>query len=69
MVARLDPDIVVETLSRHAINVSEAASELGVGSADLRRLLWAKPHLVDMAAELEERRLDWPRRTSTRRSK
>ena len=58
MVARLDPDIVVETLSRHAINVSEAASELGVGSADLRRLLWAKPHLVDMAAELEERRLD-----------
>ncbi len=58
MVARLDPDIVVETLSRHAINVSEAASELGVGSADLRRLLWAKPHLVDAAAEMEERRLD-----------
>jgi hypothetical protein len=54
----LDPDVVVEVLSRHAINVSDAASELGVGSADLRRLLWAKPHLTDMAVELEERRLD-----------
>jgi hypothetical protein len=50
--------VVVETLSRHAINVSDAAGELGVASADLRRLLCAKPHLVDMAVELEERRLD-----------
>jgi tRNA A58 N-methylase Trm61 len=32
--------------------------ELGVGSGDLRRLLWANPHLTDMAVELEERRLD-----------
>jgi hypothetical protein len=29
-----------------------------VASADLRRLLCAKPHLTDMAVELEERRLD-----------
>ena len=50
-VAHLDADVVVETLSRHGVNVSEAASELGVGSADLRRLLWARPHLVDAAAE------------------
>ncbi len=56
--ADLDPDIVVEVLSRHAVNVSEAASELGVASADLRRLLWARPQLADAAVELEERRLD-----------
>jgi hypothetical protein len=57
-VKHLDADVVVETLSRHAINVSDAAGELGVASADLRRLLCAKPHLTDMAVELEERRLD-----------
>jgi hypothetical protein len=34
------------------------ASELGVGSADLRRLLWANPKLTDAAVEIEERRLD-----------
>ena len=39
-VAHLDPDVVVETLSRHGGNVSEAAGELGVASADLHRLLW-----------------------------
>jgi hypothetical protein len=57
-VAHLHPDVVVEVLGRHAINVSDAAGELGVASADLRRLLCAKPHLTDMAVELEERRLD-----------
>ena len=57
-VAELDADVVVEVLSRHAINVSDAASELGVGSADLRRLLWANPQLTDAAVEIEERRLD-----------
>jgi hypothetical protein len=57
-VQHLDQDIVVEVLSRHGLNVSEAAAELGVGSADLRRLLCAKPHLTDMAVEIEERRLD-----------
>ena len=57
-VKHLDPDAVVEVLSRHAINVFDAAGELGVASADLRRLLCAKPHLTDLAVELEERRLD-----------
>ena len=57
-VTHLDPDVVVEVLSRHATNVSEAASELGVDSADLRRLLWANPKLTDAAVEIEERRLD-----------
>jgi hypothetical protein len=45
-------------LAKGSINVGEAASELGVGSADLRRLLWANPKLTDAAVELEERRLD-----------
>jgi hypothetical protein len=54
----LDPDVVVEVLSRHGVNVSEAASELGVASGDLRRLLWARPQLADAAVEIEERRLD-----------
>jgi hypothetical protein len=54
----LDQDLVVAVLSRHGVNVSDAAGELGVASADLRRLLCAKPHLTDMAVELEERRLD-----------
>jgi hypothetical protein len=57
-VNQLDADVVVEVLSRHGVNVSEAADELGVASADLRRLLWAKPQLTDAAAEIEERRLD-----------
>jgi hypothetical protein len=57
-VKHLNADVVVEVLSRHAINVSEAARELGVASADLRRLLWARPNLTEAAVEMEERRLD-----------
>jgi hypothetical protein len=57
-VKHLDADVVVEVLSRHGVNVSDAASELGVASADLRRLLWANPHLSDAAVEIEEQRLD-----------
>jgi hypothetical protein len=57
-VKHLDDDVVVEVLSRNGINVSEAASELGVAAADLRRLLWNRPRLVAAASELEERRLD-----------
>ena len=57
-VIHLDPDVVVEVLSRHGVNVSDAASELGVASADLRRLLLARPQLTDTAVEMEERRLD-----------
>ena len=57
-VGHLDPDVVVEVLSRHGVNVSEAADELGVASADLRRLLWARPQLADAAVEIEERRND-----------
>jgi hypothetical protein len=54
----LDAVVVIEVLSRHAVNVSEAARELEVNSADLRRLIWARPQLTAAAAEMEERRLD-----------
>jgi hypothetical protein len=57
-VNHLDADVLIEVLSRHGVNVSEAADELGVASADLRRLLWARPQLADAAVEVEERRLD-----------
>jgi hypothetical protein len=39
------PNGVVEVLGRHGLNLSGAADELGVASADLRRLLWAQPQL------------------------
>jgi hypothetical protein len=57
-VKHLDAHVLVEVLSRHGVNVSEAADELIVASADLRRLLWARPQLADAAVEVEERRLD-----------
>ena len=57
-VSSLDPATIIEVLSRHGVNVSDAAGELGVASADLRRLLWANPKLTDAAVEIEERRLD-----------
>jgi hypothetical protein len=57
-VTHLNHDVVVEVLSRHGVNVSDAAAELGVASGDLRRLLWANPKLLDAAVEMEERRLD-----------
>ena len=57
-VQHLDRDVLIEVLSRHGVNVSDAASELGVASADLRCLLWANPKLTDAAVEIEERRLD-----------
>jgi hypothetical protein len=33
-VTQLDADVIVEVLSRHGVNVTEAAVELGVASAD-----------------------------------
>ena len=54
----LDEDVVIETLGRHSMNVSATADELGVPSAELRKLLWARPRFVAAADEMVERRLD-----------
>ena len=57
-VADLDLADVVEALSLHACNVSDAAAELHVPSSDLRRLLWSNPQLQDAAFEVVEARID-----------
>ncbi len=57
-VAKLDHNVVIEVLSRHACNVSDAAADLGVPASDLRRLMWANPKLQDEAFEVVEARLD-----------
>jgi hypothetical protein len=56
--SNLDLATVIEVLSRHAANVTEAAQDLGVPASDLRRLLWASPSLQDAAFEAVEARLD-----------
>jgi hypothetical protein len=57
-VANLDLATVVEVLSRHAANVTDASRDLGVPASDLRRLLWASPSLQDAVFEAVEGRLD-----------
>jgi hypothetical protein len=57
-VATPDEDVVIEALGRHGMNVSAMADELGVPSAELRKLLWARPKFVAAADEMVERRLD-----------
>ena len=57
-VAQLDTDLVVKTIIKHKCSITNAARELGVPPRDLRRLLWAYPHLQDAAAEVVEERLD-----------
>ena len=57
-VTRLGPDAVIEALVRHGTNVTDAASDPGVPSADLHKLLWANPGPRDRADEVIERRLD-----------
>jgi hypothetical protein len=54
----LDPNAVIEVLTRHACNVTDAAGDLGVPASDLRSLLWANPKLQDEAYEVVEARLD-----------
>ena len=57
-VSNLDVAAVVEVLSRHGCNVTDAAQDLGVAASDLRRLLWANASLQDAAFEAVESRLD-----------
>jgi hypothetical protein len=42
---------VARVLTRHRAYFPTAARELGVSPADLRRLTWARPHLLDEAHE------------------
>jgi hypothetical protein len=47
----LDMDRVARVLAKHHSYFPAAARELGVSPADLRRLTWARPHLLDEAHE------------------
>src|ERR1700733_13134804 len=47
----LDLALVERVLAKHHAYFPAAASELGVLPADLKRLTWAKPHLLDEAHE------------------
>ena len=47
----LDLDLVRRTLTRHRLDICAAAKELGVYRADLRRLTWHDPKLLDEAKE------------------
>jgi hypothetical protein len=47
----LDMARVSRVLTRHRGYFPMAARELGVSPADLKRLTWAKPHLLDAAHE------------------
>ena len=47
----LDLAHVSRTLTKHYGYFPSAARELGVSPADLRRLTWAKPHILDEAHE------------------
>ena len=53
-VSNLDLATVIEVLSRHAANVTDAARDLGVPASDLRRLLWASQSLQDAVFEAVE---------------
>lgn len=47
----LDLACVAEVLTKHRADICAAAKELGVSSADLRRLTWHDPKLLDGAHE------------------
>jgi hypothetical protein len=47
----LDMAHVSRVLAKHRAYIPMAARELGVSPVDLRRLTWARPHLLDEAHE------------------
>jgi hypothetical protein len=47
----LDLTLVEQALTKHQANVAAAAKELGVPVSELRRLTWAKPHLLETALD------------------
>jgi hypothetical protein len=50
----LDPVVVSRLLAKHYGDVPATARELKVPSPELRRLIWARPHLLDAAHEAME---------------
>jgi hypothetical protein len=54
----LEHERVIAALIACNVNITAAARKLHVPSVDLRRLLYAAPELLALAAEKEERRLD-----------
>jgi hypothetical protein len=57
-VRHLDGEAVIDALSRHNGNISAAAKDLGVPSADFRAFLRPNPRYQAAANELIERRQD-----------
>jgi hypothetical protein len=57
-VAGLDLKRVARVLVKHRANVSAAAKALGVPSADLRKLTWSHPRLIELALEEAHRLVD-----------
>jgi hypothetical protein len=49
--ADFNMDRVSQVLAKHRAYFPTAARELGVPPADLKRLMWAKPHVLDEAHE------------------
>jgi hypothetical protein len=47
----LDMNHVARVLAKHHAYFPAAARELGVSPVDLKRLTWARPHLLDEAHE------------------
>ncbi len=56
--ANIDLARVEVALVKHRANVHAAARELNVPSADLRKLTWSHPRLVEVALEEAERLVD-----------
>jgi|ERR1700677_3405264 hypothetical protein len=48
---QLDMDRVARVLAKHHAYFPSAARDLGILPADLKRLTWARPHLLDEAHE------------------
>jgi hypothetical protein len=56
--ADIDLALVARVLVEHRANVHAAAAELGVPSADLRKLTWSHPRLIEVALEEAELLVD-----------
>ena len=64
-VSHLDADVVVEVLSRHALNVSDAAREWALRVAIFVSCCWLPPHSLPLRRRWRSGGLTWRRRTFT----